>query len=157
MPPLSRATGRRARLAGLSIACHTEGMNRPTIRSLLGLGTILVLLGVAGPIGAPARAAELYAPETLDRYFNLEWSRAGKNVNGYVYNTGNRRAAQMILLVEGLDGSGATVSKTTTWVRDVPPNNRAFFEVPAPPAAAYRVSVLSFDWVEDRLDRRKTW
>ena len=60
---------------------------------------------------APAGAAELYAPETLDRYFQLEWSRAGENVNGYVYNTGNRRAAHMILLVEGLDGAGKTVTK----------------------------------------------
>jgi hypothetical protein len=104
-----------------------------------------------------AGAAELYAPETLDRYFQLEWSRAGKNVNGNVYNTGNRRAAHMILLVEGLDGAGNPVTKTTTWVRDVPPNNRAFFEVAVPTAAAYRVSVQSFDWVEDRLDRRKAW
>ena len=132
-------------------------MTRGTKRWLLGLGTALVLLGAAGSSNAPAGAAELYAPETLDRYFQLEWSRAGKNVNGYVYNTGNRRAAHMILLVEGLDGAGKTVTKTTTWVRDVPPNNRAFFEVVVPTAAAYRVSVQSFDWVEDRLDRRKAW
>jgi hypothetical protein len=63
----------------------------------------------------------------------------------------------MILLVAGLDGAGKTVTKTTTWVRDVPPNNRAFFEVAVPTAAAYRVSVQSFDWVEDGLDRRKAW
>jgi len=132
-------------------------MIRGTKRWRLGLGTALVLLGAAGPSNAPAGAAELYAPETLDRYFQLEWSRSGKNVNGYVYNTGNRRAAHMILLVEGLNGAGKTVAKTTTWVRDVPPNNRAFFEVAAPTAAAYRVSVQSFDWVEDRLDRRKAW
>jgi hypothetical protein len=49
------------------------------------------------------------------------------------------------------------VTKTTTWVRGVPPNNRAFFEVAVPTAAAYRVSVQSFDWVEDGLDRRKAW
>jgi hypothetical protein len=126
-------------------------------RALLGLGMALALLASAAPIDGPARAAELYAPETLDRYFTLEWSRAGRNLNGYVYNTGNRRAAHMILLVEGLDGSGHPVNKTTTWVRDVPPNNRAFFEVAVPTAAAYRVSVQSFDWVEDRLDRRKAW
>jgi hypothetical protein len=117
----------------------------------------LALLASAAPIDGPARGAELYAPETLDRYFTLEWSRAGRNLNGYVYNTGNRRAAHMILLVEGLDGSGQAANKTTTWVRDVPPNNRAFFEVAVPTAAAYRVSVQSFDWVEDRLDRRKAW
>ena len=132
-------------------------MTRGTKRWLLGLGTALVLLGAAGSSNAPAGAAELYAPETLDRYFQLEWSRAGKNVNGYVYNTGNRRAAHMILLVEGLDGAGKPVTRTTTWVRDVPPNNRAFFEVAVPTAAAYRVSVQSFDWVEDGLDRRKAW
>jgi len=132
-------------------------MTRGTERWLLALGTALVLLGAAGPSKAPAGAAELYAPETLGRYFPLPWSRAGKHVNGYVFNTSNRRAAHMILLVEGLDGAGKTVTKTTTWVRDVPPNNRAFFEVAVPTAAAYRVSVQSFDWVEDRLDRRKAW
>ena len=94
-------------------------------RSLLG--AVLVLLGAAGPTWMPARAAQLYDSETLDRNFRLEWSRAGRNLNGYVYNAGNRRAARMILLVEGLDGSGKSVTRTTTWVRDVPPNNRAFF------------------------------
>jgi len=125
--------------------------------ALLGLTTARALLASTGPIDGLARAVELYAPETLDRYFQIEWSRAGRNVNGYVYNAGNRRAAHMILLVEGLDGSGKAVNKTTTWVRDVPPNNRAFFEVAVPTAAAYRVWVQSFDWVEDRLDRRKAW
>jgi len=126
-------------------------------RTLLGLGTVLVLLGAVEPTGAPARAAQLFAPETIDRNFQLEWSRAGRNISGYVYNTGNRRAARMILLVEGLDGSGKPVTRTTTWVRDVPPNNRAFFQVAVPTAAAYRVSVQSFDWVEDGLDRRRSW
>jgi hypothetical protein len=131
---------------------------RPFARSaLLGLGTALVLLAPAGPVGGPADAAELYAPQTLDQYFTLEWARSGRNVNGYVYNNGNRRAAHMILLVEGLDGAGTPVTKTTTWVRDVPPSNRAYFEVAVPTAAAYRVRVQSFDWVEDRLDRRKAW
>ena len=126
-------------------------------KRLLGLGAAAVILASAGAINGPARAAGIYAPETLDRYFKLEWAREGQKVNGYVYNTGNRRAAHMILLVEGLDGAGKRVAKTTTWVRDEPPNNRAFFEVAAPPAAAYRVSVQSFDWVEDGLDRRKAW
>ena len=132
-------------------------MNHRKSSSLLGLGMVLAALAGAGPVGARAWASGVYAPETVDRYFKLEWGRSGRNVNGYVYNSGNRRAANMILLVEGLDGSGKAVTKTTTWVRDVPPNNRAFFEVAVPTAAAYRVSVLSFDWVEDSLDRRKTW
>jgi len=126
-------------------------------RSLLGLGTALALVGAAGPAGAPAHAAQLFAPETLDRNFRLEWSRAGRNLRGFVYNTGNRRAARMILLAEGLDDSGMPVTTTTTWVRDVPPNNRAFFQVAVPTAATYRVTVQSFDWVEDGPDRRRGW
>lgn len=125
--------------------------------TILTLATLVGLLAVGPTIEGRSGAAELYAPETLDRYFKLEWSRAGQTLDGYVYNTGNRRAAHMILLVEGLDGAGKPVTKTTTWVRDVPPNNRAYFQVAVPTAAAYRVSVQSFDWVEDRLDRRKAW
>jgi len=122
----------------------------------VGTGTAAVLLSalLAGALG---QAAEIYTRETLDRDFKVEWSKAGRNLNGYVYNSSNRRAARMQLLVEGLDASGQVVAKTTTWVRDVPPNNRAFFEVAVPNAPSYRVSVLSFDWVEDRLDRRKDW
>jgi hypothetical protein len=114
------------------------------------------LAGLGGAILTAAQAAPLYAPETLDRYFRLEWSKNGRNVNGYVYNTSNRRASRMQLLVKGLDASGKVVTKTTTWVPDVPPNNRAYFEVAVPRAPSYRVSVLSFDWIEDRdrIDRR---
>jgi hypothetical protein len=127
-----------------------------TARAAILLSGALACASVVLP-GAPVRAAETYTRETLDRYFRLEWSTSGQNVNGYVYNSSNRRAAHMQLLVEGLDAAGAVVTKTMTWVRDVPPNNRAFFEVAVPNAPSYRVSVLSFDWVEDRLDRRKAW
>lgn len=122
-------------------------MSQTTRRALLAVGAAATLLAATNAMHTPARAAELYAPETLDR------SRTSTDT---VYSTGNRRAAHMILLVESLDGSGKTVT-TTTWVRDVPPNNRAYFEVAVPTAAAYRVSVQSFDWVEDHLDRRKAW
>ena len=126
------------------------------IVSAVVMSGVLACAAVTLP-GAPVRAAETYTQETLDRSFRLEWSKSGRNVNGYVYNASNRRAAHMQLLVEGLDASGTVVTKTTTWVRDVPPNNRAFFEIAVPNAPSYRVSVLSFDWVEDRLDRRKAW
>jgi len=36
----------------------------------------------------------------------------------------------------------------------VPPNNRAYFEATVPKAASYRVSVLSFEWL-DETDRRR--
>jgi hypothetical protein len=65
----------------------------------------------------------------------------------------------MQLLVEGLDPAGAVVSRTSTSVRDVPPNNRAFFETSVAEAPSYRVSIISFDWVEerDRIDRRRSF
>src|SRR5262249_52373567 len=76
-PPLSPLVGLAGRRGK---GCHTECMSRSMTRSLLGLGMMLALLGAAGSAGAPARAAQLVAPETLDRSFRLEWSRSGKNL-----------------------------------------------------------------------------
>jgi hypothetical protein len=115
------------------------------------------LVGASGTFAPPAPAGDVVSRETIDAYFRLEWSKAGRKVNGYVYNSSNRRAAQMQLVVEGVDTAGAVLTKTTTWVPDVPPNNRAFFETSVAEAPSYRVSILTFDWVEDRLDRRKTF
>jgi hypothetical protein len=116
-----------------------------------------VLLGAAVTFAPPVPAGEVVSKETLDAYFRLDWSKAGRKVNGYVYNSSNRRAGDMQLLVEGLDPAGSVLSRTSSSVRDVPPNNRAFFEVSVPEAPSYRVSILSFNWIEDRLDRRKSF
>jgi len=129
-------------------------MRRVIASALLGTVSLVSFLS---PTSAPVQAAETSTRESLDQTFRLEWTKTARNVNGYVYNSSNRRAAHMQLLVEGLDAAGTVVTKTMTWVRDVPPNNRAFFDVAVPNAPSYRVSVLSFDWVEDRLDRRKAW
>jgi len=126
--------------------------SRPSAAVLLAS----VLMGATVASAPPVPAGEIVSKETLDAYFRLEWSKAGRKVNGYVYNSSNRRAQHMQLLVEGLDAAGAVVSRTSTEVRDVPPNNRAFFETPVAEAPSYRVSILSFDWIEDRLDRRKS-
>ena len=117
------------------------------------------LMGAAGTFAPPAPAGDVVSKETIDEYFRLEWSKSGHKVNGYVYNSSNRRAAQMQLVVESLDPAGAVVSRTSTSVRDVPPNNRAFFETSVAEAPSYRVSIISFDWVEerDRLDRRRSF
>ena len=72
-----------------------------------------------------------------------------------MYNSSDRRAARMQLLVEGVDAAGNVVNTTKTWVRDVPPNNRAFFETSVPDAPSYRISVLTFDWIDDRTDGRR--
>jgi hypothetical protein len=125
-------------------------------RTLLVLAAVLT--SAAGTFVPSAPAGDVVSKETIDAYFRLEWSKSGRKVNGYVYNSSNRRAGHMQLLVEGLDPAGAVVSRTPTSVRDVPPNNRAFFEVSVGEAPAYRVSIVSFDWVEerDRIDRRRS-
>ena len=118
-----------------------------------------VLVGAIGTFAPPAPAGDVVAKETIDSNFRLEWSRTGRGVSGFVYNTSNRRAGHMQLLVESLDAAGAVVNRTSTSVRDVPPNNRAFFETSVGEAPSYRVSIISFDWVEerDRIDRRKSF
>jgi hypothetical protein len=117
-------------------------MRRVIAGSLLGT---VVMLSALGPPRAPGHAAEA----SQDGPFRLEWSKDGRKVNGYVYNPTSRYAAFMLLLVEGVDPSGNVVNKTKTWVRDVPPNNRGFFDVPVPDAPSYRVSILSFKWVQE--------
>jgi hypothetical protein len=109
---------------------------------------------LAVTLTAPGSDAQTYSKETLEQYFQLEWSKNGSKVNGYVYNNSSRRAVRMQLLVEGVDARGAVLVKTTTWLRDVPPNNRAYFDVAVQDAPTYRVSILTFDWVDDR-DRRR--
>jgi hypothetical protein len=108
------------------------------------LGTVVMLSALA-PASAPVQAAEA----SQDGPFRLEWSKDGRQVNGYVYNPTSRYAAYMQLLVEGVDPSGNVVNKTKTWVRDVPPNNRAFFESSVPDASSYRVSILSYKWIQE--------
>src|SRR2546422_5448916 len=55
-------------------------------------------------------SAQIYAPQSVERYFRLEWEatrgRKGPAVEGYVYNTGPRNAEHMRLQIERLDVSG---------------------------------------------------
>ena len=123
-------------------------MRRVIASSILGAVTILSALA---PTSVPAQTTQT----SPDGPFRLEWSKDGSKVNGYVYNTTSRYAGYLQLLVEGVDASGNVVNSTKTWVRDVPPNNRAFFETTVPDAQSDRVSVLTFDWIDDRTDGRR--
>ena len=104
-----------------------------------------MMLSALTPVSASLQVAEA----SQDGPFRLEWSKDGRKVNGYVYNPTSRYAASMQLLVEGVDPSGNVVNTTKTWVRDVPPNNRGFFDVSVPDAPSYRVSILSFKWIQE--------
>ena len=56
------------------------------MRGIAALTMAALLTGAAGV------SAQIYAPQTLERYFRLEWDvtrgRKGPVVEGYVYNTG---------------------------------------------------------------------
>lgn len=113
----------------------------------LSVALLAVLLPASTVLAGPN-----YAPATVDRDFRIEYEATsgarGPVLEGYVYNDAAMLADRMRLSIEMLDASGRVVGTTTTWVLGgVPPQNRAWFQAPVPPAAGYRVEILSFDWV----------
>src|SRR5256886_856584 len=104
--------------------------------------------------GAVGVSAEIYAPESLERYFRLEWEvtrgRKGPGIEGYVYNQAMRTADRMRLQIERLDASGKVVGSSAVWVfGTIRVDGRAYFSASVPEASNYRVRVLSFDWKSD--------
>ena len=111
--------------------------------------TVPVLL-----IGEAPVSAQIYAPQTLESYFRLEWEvtrgRKGPAIEGYVYNTALRTAERVRLRIERLDASGRVAGSSTVWVLGrVPIDGRAYFTASVLDAASYRVEVLSFNWTRD--------
>jgi len=71
-------------------------------------------------------------------------------IGGYVYNTWVMPARDVILLVEGLEPSGAVTVRTRGYVnRMVMPSDRSYWEValPLPAAPSYRVNIASVQWI----------
>ncbi len=123
-------------------------------RWLLGA---VAMVSTLAPATAPVPAAEVQ--ESSDRAFRLEWSRGARKLDGYVYNQTSRYASRMRLLVESVDGSGKATAATSTWVPDVPPNNRTYFQVAVPDAPSYRITIESYHWIQEIAsggDRRDT-
>jgi len=122
-----------------------------TIKALVLASAAILALG---PVATPTPpAAAVSAPAGIDPRIRLDWEagtrRGGKPViRGYVYNDYGRPAADVRLLVETLDASGAVIAKTIGFVHGVVQfNARTYFEVPLKAAgASYRVTVTSFDW-----------
>ena len=110
---------------------------------------VMVLLAALLPV-ATVTAGPLYAPESLERYFRLEWEvLPGPTLEGYVYNKTDMRASRMQINVDQLDSAGNVLGQTREWVLgDLPPGGRAFFRARVPQAASYRVTVLFFNWID---------
>ena len=112
----------------------------------------IALLAAVVILMAAGRAwAQLYAPETIERDFRVEWqvgqNRKGPTVEGYVYNRAMRTAEHMRLRIDQLDAAGNVVGSTTAVVLGTVPNDgRAYFTASVPRAASYRVQPYSFDW-----------
>jgi hypothetical protein len=120
------------------------------LRRLSAAMLATVALVSAWPV-VPARA--LPASQSVDARLRLDWqagtSRGGRPViAGYVYNDYVRSAGDVRLLVEAVDASGETVGRDVGFVPGVVPlRDRAYFEVPVRhPAAAYRVSIVAYEW-----------
>ena len=116
-----------------------------------GIRVALVLV-VVSLIAAGSAAAANYAPQTLDRYFRIEFQvttgSTRPEVAGYVYNLNpGLYAERMRLSIERLDAAGRVIGNTSTWLLGgVPAGNRGYFSAQVEPAASYRIQVQSFDW-----------
>jgi len=114
----------------------------------LRIAGLIVAAFLAGAAGV---SAQIYAPQSLERDFRIEWQvtrgRKGPTIDGYVYNTAMRTAEHMSLRIERLDGAGKVVGSSTVAVLGtVPLDGRAYFSASVADAPSYRVQALSFDW-----------
>jgi hypothetical protein len=87
------------------------------------------------------------------QFFTLEWQssqRGGQRVvQGHIRNNWGLSAANVRLLVEGLEPPGRVVSQRIIWLGgQLTPGTRAYFETSIPPAPTYRVRVFAYDWIQ---------
>jgi hypothetical protein len=104
-------------------------------------------------LSASAVAAQSYAVIGGEQFFALEWAsgdgRGRPGVNGYVTNARGEAAGDVRVMVESLDAAGAITAETIGYVSGVlTPGMRAYFAVRAPAASAYRVRILSWQWLQ---------
>src|SRR2546427_13247997 len=95
-------------------------------RRIAALTVAALLTGAAGV------SAQDYAPQSLERYFRLEWEatrgRKGPAIEGYVYNAAMRPADRMRLHIERLDASAKIVGSPPIWgFGGAPVNSLAYF------------------------------
>lgn len=121
---------------------------------LVGSLAVLVAFGPSAVNGLePFEAAS-------DGRLRVEWEAASRKsvpiIRGYVINDHAIAAANVRLMVEVLDASGAVVGKRVGWVLGTVPNsNRTYFELKVPAAAGYRVRVLAWDWFNNPESGRR--
>jgi hypothetical protein len=128
----------------------------------LGLATLaLVLAACASSSSGSGPLAPLVVG--WEQFFKIDWqvsmTKGRPVVWGYILNDWGMPAANMRLLVDGLDASGQIVTQQLGWVPfRLMPGTRAYFEIPMPrETASYRVNVFAFDWVDQDGFGRRRW
>ena len=118
---------------------------------------VMVATGCASTGLTPGLAPSASVTTTVqgwERYFRLDWSGQaapdGMAIDGYIYNTYGSPAANVRVLAQALDPANEVIAQRIEWVPGVVPNfSRSYFKIPVlPAAAAYRVTVWSFDIVD---------
>jgi hypothetical protein len=136
-------------LDGVSPAEHAEGpMRRVTVWCLMA-ASVLSTAGCSTAETTPSATVTTLQP-TWPQHLKLEWSvtdrPGGRRIDGVVYNDFGLPAADVQILAQALDASGAVIGQRIVYLPDwIPPRNRSFFRVDGlPPASSYRVSVWNF-------------
>jgi hypothetical protein len=119
-------------------------------RTLIVLGLASMIAGAAGVSAAAEMQPQMGGWERL---FKLEWQpgqhRGLPVVEGYVTNVSPYETTHIRVLVESLDAAGQVTAQRIAWVPgELGGGARAFFQVPAAPASAYRVRIFSYDRLE---------
>ena len=119
-----------------------------TVRRILGLVLGLLIVGLFGPMVAAAETRVAQEPGLFR--FDVEQaagSHRGPGVEGYLHNGLPWRITNVRLRVESVDPAGTVIGEASGWVLgDVAAGGQGYFFVPvSSPAAAYRVTVESFD------------
>jgi hypothetical protein len=125
-------------------------MRSPRSLRKLGLGLALLL---ATPGAAPARELQPLM-RGWEQHFSVTWDtiqRHGRlEVEGHVNNGSPYRVGNLRVLVDSLDDAGRIVDQRVSWVLgELGGGSRLYFEVPVTPAAHYRVSVFSYDRLDE--------
>jgi len=118
------------------------------VRRILGLVLGLLIVGLFGPMVAAAETRVAQEPGLFR--FDVEQaagSHRGPGVEGYLHNGLPWRITNVRLRVESVDPAGKVIGEASGWVLgDVAAGGQGYFFVPvSSPAAAYRVTVESFD------------
>jgi hypothetical protein len=116
----------------------------------LALGLVLAV-GVPGV--APARELQPLM-RGWEQHFSVTWNTVQRHgrleVEGYVNNRSPYRVDRVRVLVDSLDDSGHIVDQRVSWVLgELGGDSRLYFDVPVTRAAHYRVSVFSYDRVDE--------